>query len=96
MIFIAQFPLSGADMEGGASEGALPHCMLGRGPMMSTSDPPWAISEWLNQGRLRSLPLRVADWMYLFFAETWTAVIVNARPLPRVIVVFAKMGLPIS
>src|ERR1035437_3112066 len=84
------------DIEGGAASGALPHAVLGRGPISSTSDPPAAISLWANHGLFQGLPLNCADWMYLLTAETFLAVMVNTLPPASVIRLSSKRGLPIS
>jgi hypothetical protein len=81
---------------GGASSRALPHPVLGLSPISSTSIPPLAMSEWWNHAWFRGFPFSFADWMYLLCGETWFAIIVTSCPLPSRIVVFAKMGLPIS
>ena len=83
-------------MEGGAASGALPHDGFGRGPISSTRVPPFAISACSNHGRFQGLPLSTADWMYLFRAETFFAVMVNTFPLSSAIRDSSKIGLPIS
>src|ERR1035437_1592675 len=83
-------------MDGGAAVGALPHAVFGRGPILRASVPPLAISPCSNHGLFKGLPFSSADCMYLFTAETFWAVIVNTFPLPRVIFVSPKIGLPMS
>ena len=48
-------------IDGGAASGALPHSRFGRGPICSTSRPPFAISGWLNHGLFQGFPFKVAD-----------------------------------
>jgi hypothetical protein len=81
-------------MEGGAASTALPHCLFGNGPIVSDSVQPSTISAWLNHGLFHALPLSVADWIYIFFAELLRATIVKSCPLPRWIVALSKIGLP--
>ena len=50
-------------IEGGADSGALPHRWFGAGPISKTNWQPLAMSAWVNQGRFKGWPFRVADWM---------------------------------
>src|ERR1017187_1069397 len=84
------------DIEGGAASGALPQAGLGRGPMTRTSAPPPARSKCANHALSHGFPFSVADWMYLFCAETFLAVIVKTLPLSSVMRVSSNSGLPIS
>src|SRR6266851_6704496 len=83
-------------IEGGASSGRLPQAVFGWLPISNTSSPPAAISACANHGLSQGLPLSVADCMYLFCADTWLANTVRTLPLPIVMLLLAKMGLPIS
>src|ERR1022692_2368888 len=85
---------SGWDMDGGAASGALPHCVFGVDPMVSSSFPPLAISACENQGLFHGLPFIVADWIKMFLSELFFAVISNVLPLPMCIVTCRKIGLP--
>ena len=58
-------------MDGGAASGALPHAEFGRGPISRTIVPPFTMSLCSNHGLFNGLPFSVADWMYLFAAETF-------------------------
>ena len=83
-------------MDGAAASGALPHAVFGRGPSSKTSVPPLARSLCSNHGLFSGLPFMVADWMYLFTAETFFAVMVNTLPPPTASFTSSKMGLPMS
>ena len=78
--FVIWGKLSGATT-GGRSSGRCPQAGFGFGPIFSTNSPPAASSAWLNQDRVRGLPLSVADWTYMFCAELSSAMIVKVRPL---------------
>jgi len=84
------------DIEGGAASGPLPQAMFGRGPISRTIVPPLTISLCSNQGLFSGLPFSVADWIYLFTAETFLALIVNTFPSASVSLTSSKIGLPMS
>src|ERR1035437_7497641 len=81
-------------MDGNAASVALPHGVLGRGPISKTIVPPLTISLCSNHGMFNGLPFSVADWMYLFTAETFLAVMVNTFPPASVSLTSSKIGLP--
>ena len=49
------------DIDGAASSGALPHAVLGRGPISKTKAPPLTKSLCSNHGLFSGLPFSVAD-----------------------------------
>src|SRR5690606_39981581 len=85
---------AGSDIEGGAASGALPHAVFGFGPISSTSRAPFSISSWLNQGLFQGRPFSVADWMYLFSGELFSATISKTSPLPMSSETVSNTGLP--
>src|SRR5208337_2737343 len=95
VVHVFQFEV-GADIEGAAASRALPQPLFGREPIWKTSLPPLTTSELLIQGLLSGFPFKVADWIYLFAADTFFASMIKVFPRPTLIVVFSKIGLPMS
>src|SRR5271157_69655 len=71
--------LSGA-ISGGRSSLRCPQAVFGLSPIFKINSPPATSSAWVNQDRVRGLPLRVADWTYMFCGELFSAMMVKFRP----------------
>ena len=91
---IVYFVEADEDIEGGASEGAVPHSRFGCGPIVKVKTAPFRISFQLNHGLSHGFPFNVADWIYIFSGELWRATITSVWPLPIIMLTFLKMGLP--
>ncbi len=91
---IAELFFAAGVMENGRDSGAVPHAD-GFGPMTNSMVPPDCSTACGSQLLSHGLPLMATDWMYLFSAELFLAVMTTVPP-GRFSVALSNSGVPIA